>query len=690
MNYLFKRAYNNQKAIVAPGQQLTKSTPKCGSCNVRCYAKEKDMNYSVETLFPYFLVKLLKEIGVDAWTGLPGSNQLNHYFAVNQLNIPFNVCRNEANGGFIAVGASRYSAIAGNKRQLIGLFLDQGPGISQAVNPCVSATLDGIPLLCVSSYDINEQNHNRVIQDVDPSLVLGNISKGFYMITQDDINNGSIIQNLYNAIQAGFSYPRGTINIVYGYNTLRMDATSYLQNFDQYATMFRSMFVSEYGLKLTNEVQVSVPFTNLFTPQWIQDRANFITTNEDKIISTLNYNTFFSSILTSSSKPLMVIGVGAHDCVNDLIDFCKKIQVPYLCTLGMAEFANANDDYCAIRMGHTATWTGNNMANNADCIIAVGCTYNNYTFLNFTSPFQPNATIVGINPYPELVDTTQLINYYIVDKIENVLNNVDYTTLQPVQPRTAWFQYLKDLKVQEKQNNKILYAPKATSPLYPGNIYPIIQRQLDKFITNNPTSSVSFFTDSGTAQPFSASLFTFNNKRYHFLTSHKLASIGNGLGNAIGMAKFYPNDIIVLIAGDTSSLFSCSDIISIQEFGIKNLIIIIYENYGMGLIDEESHIGFNKMLEFANGYKYYPSWESTLRGMLLKTNVAKTSGEFSYHFANGMNNILKESFCVVAMLPNYSPFSPVIKMGDKLTNMVYEKIGEEDVKIDKCRFKHLN
>lgn len=641
-------------------------------------------DYGVENTFPYFIANLLTSIGVNSWVGIPGSNQLYLYYALYQLKINTYLIRNEANGGYIALGSSKMSSLPNNKRQLTAIFTDQGPGFAQIMNQMCCASLEGCPLLNFSIYDVDTSKHNRVPQDINPIDVVGGVSKAYYLMTADDIADKSVVNKLYDAIQKGFSYPAGAINIIFGPNTIKADATTLNANIGAYKQLFKNMFLSDYGLRLKTEIMSPQPFTGLYDASWNNTRNTFIQNNQANIIDPSNYQTFFESILKPSQRPLFVIGNGCLDIVFDVMNFCKKIKCPYLFTLPMASYSNKEDPYSAIRMGHTATYCGNNIAYDADLIILVGISFNTYTLLELGNPFQSTAIRVSINPYPELYDTTILINKYVIDVIQNVIQSLDTNLLQPNTSRDNWFHYIKDLKIEGDLKNSIFYNPDPNKPLLVGDIFDVIQKNVDDYL-NRYHNKVYLVTDTGSGQPFTASLFTCKNINYNIVSFTKFASIGSGLGMVIGMAHYYPNDIFILLAGDACSLWSINDIITIKEMNLKNIIIIVSENYGLGLIEEESKESNDRNLEFGNGYKYYPRWKDLFCGMLLKTEIAKNKTQFTASFENAMSNLFKESSCIVTFVPYNLYFSPLCKLGGSFIDQDY-LIPDANNPIDDCRF----
>jgi thiamine pyrophosphate-dependent acetolactate synthase large subunit-like protein len=151
------------------------------------------------------------------------------------------------------------------------------------------------------------------------------------------------------------------------------------------------------------------------------------------------------------------------------------------------------------------------------------------------------------------------------------------------------------------------------------------------------------------------------------------------------LAYYYPNDIFILIAGDAASLWSVSDVITIKEMNIKNIIIIVSENYGIGLINDEGEMGYDRSLEFGNGYKYYPNWKQLYCGMLLKTEVAKNTNEFKLYFENAMNNLFTECSCIVTFIPYNLTYSPFCELNTNLTDQVYT-VPDANNPIDICRY----
>jgi thiamine pyrophosphate-dependent acetolactate synthase large subunit-like protein len=252
-----------------------------------------------------------------------------------------------------------------------------------------------------------------------------------------------------------------------------------------------------------------------------------------------------------------------------------------------------------------------------------------------------------------------------------------------------WLKIIENFKIEGYKLQAYFYSKDDKQHLKHGDIYLCIQNYVDKFILNT-NNQVFFITDSGSAQPFTASFIDFKNKNYHFITDGKYGSIGCGLGELIGFALNRPNDLFILIAGDAATLDgSMCDYITIKEMNLKNIIVIIFCNGGIGLINEESELMTTQLLNYTNGYKYIPKWSSLMNSQLINSYVVRCKKDMIDYLQCCFDKLFKEEpsvlFCIV---PIESYYSPVISIGNYFDKMIYYKV-DINSSINNCRYKTI-
>ena len=617
--------------------------------------------------FGNVFLDILNIIGVSTSIGIPGSNLLNFYQLLNDhRGITNYLVRHELNAGFIANGSAR-SSMVGKKRDLVIAYAIQGPGLANMVNSICDATYERVPSIYITHDEINNMNMNRNIQLISSKRMVQSVAKSILEISETDIKNGSIYRKIFDALTLGFSYPQGAIVFIFKENTI-------LKKIDRVnLTMFKSLFKNSYGFELLHERRGIDPITMIFSSEWEKTKSAFIKKNKEKII---NF-TKLAKYMEVALSPIVLIGMGTISYISELLDFCRKINIPFILTLPLSGFASIDDPFFAFRMGHTATYCGNMSATNADLIIAIGTSFSVYTVASYDKPFTKKQKVISINIHPELYNTPFVDKYIIADGKKFIGIKVKKLNTK------LWIDKIMRFKEKTLIDNKKHFCSEGDELLMHGDIFKIIQIHIDKVAK---TKNIYIMADTGSAQPFTASFINFKTPKYHFITCGKYADMGCGLGTIIGFALNKKNDIFILIAGDGATFQFMNDLITIKEMNINNIIIIVLENCGLALINEESLEFTNRAIKYDNGYKFYPNWQNVIDGHLLKTSVVKDKKKFNTAFGNLINS--KESGIIIVFVRSDIYYGPIVKINTHISNMEYidKKINHKA--IDKIRFKN--
>ena len=197
---------------------------------------------------------------------------------------------------------------------------------------------------------------------------------------------------------------------------------------------------------------------------------------------------------------------------------------------------------------------------------------------------------------------------------------------------------------------------------------------------------VFFVTDSGSCQPFTATFIHYKTPRYHFITDGKYGSIGNGLGEAIGIAINHPNDLFICICGDSGTLDGAvTDYLSLKELNIKNIIFVILENSGIGFISETSLEESNKLLNYGNGYKYFPKCKTLFESLLIESHIVKNAKDMDESLTCAFSNIYKQCSVLVCVLPYEAYYSPTVPINGNFSQLMYHKFNDQN-SINACRY----
>jgi len=628
----------------------------------------------------------METLGVNNYVGITASSIIDVYYALSNLKMNNYLVRNEMNGGYIAVGTSRLTSLKVFKRAMTIVYADLGPGLANLLNPISAATLEQVPAIFVTGTESSKLVDNRIIQNIQSEKLVENICKSYLVIEPSDIENGTIIKKIYDTLIKGFSYPRGAIVFIFKNDSSSINASTYLKHFKRYEQLL-SIFESNYGFDLKTEIKSKDPFTGLYNDDWKKKRDTFLETNQSKLVAPKDMFTLVKEKLHGCQHPIMLIGMGALDYIHELLDFCRNAEIPYILTLPMNGFGNVDDPYYAFRMGHTATYCGNHTIQKCDLLITWGTSLNRYVVVNLNDNFNHIPCIIDVNKNPEIY-YTPFIHHYLVGDGLKILHTLNREGIIHSAKRPQWLEMIRGFKQKGFELNDYFYSKSDKEMLKHGDIYRSLQKHVDKHVENTD-KHVFFVTDSGSCQPFTATFIHYKTPRYHFITDGKYGSIGNGLGEAIGIAINHPNDLFICICGDSGTLDGAvSDYLSLKELNIKNIIFVILENSGIGFISETSLEQSNKLLNYGNGYKHFPKWKPLFESLLIESHIVKNAKEMDESLTCAFSNVYKQCSVLVCVLPYEAYYSPTVPINGNFSQLIYHKFNDKN-SINACRYASI-
>ena len=654
--------------------------------------EKKNIEYNIKNNFCDFFIKLLITIGVKNAIGILGSDLFKLYETMISNNINVIIARNEMSASYTPIGNTRVCKNRNDiKRSFCLAFASDGPGALNLSNGVAQAIKEQIPSIYIINRNVNLNNNNRIIQQINTPVIYKNISKSVIIINKKSIEEKKIFDQIYNGIILGLSYPQGPIVFFIDGESMDIELIKYyeIKELIFYLKKFADIFTNNYGYAIKNKL-IGPNYTNdLYTSKWISSLKIFNNENNKKIV--YEYKNFIENMIENSKKPVFLFGEGSGIFQNNdlFLDICKILKIPYLITTPMKQIIDSDDILYAEITGHFGSYCGNMTISNADLLICFGTSFNIYMTINLLDPFKNIKKIVSVNINPELYKTP-FVDYYIIEDAIKVITNIDCNNIRiNHNERNNWI--LQIQKYKEIGANKInyFYSKNDNENLKQGDIYNVIQYHIDKFNIKYNQKYIYFVVDSGSSQLFSTSLLNFR-KKYQLISSFAWGAIGNGVGLAIGAAINNPNDLFILIAGDSGSLLSISDYLTIKEANLKNMIVIIIENGGLALVSEASLEVSSKTLEYGNGYKNYPNWINLFNGLNLNATITKTKKEFNESFENAINNkVFIETVVIVAVVSMDLYYAPIVAIGSSAENMKYLYDDYNKI-IDDCRISNLD
>ena len=467
-------------------------------------------NKTTTTTCASALVDTLVELNVDCIFGYPGAAVLSVYNELSYRNkIRHILVRHEQAAVHAAEGYARVSGKVGV------VLVTSGPGFTNTVTGIANAYADSTPLVILAGDVPSNANNTKVFQKVDIISITKSCSKKNYLVSSKD----DIKQVIKEAFEVANSGDKGPVVIA----------------------LPRNILESKYVHKVTKDIH-----KKKFQP--------VSETDYDKTIK----------LIRSAHSPLILLGGGALDSVENIKKLVSKTQFPVISTLmGIGAFPSQAKNYLGM-IGINGTFPANTALDNADFILALGVSFSDRSTCKREN-FAQNAKIVSVNTKKNLsgfeLEICSDANVFL-DGLLNRLCEIDAPT--------AWLQRLSLIKEEN-----VSTQAESSECLHSSCVLEAIYEYTKSF---NPI----VVTDVGQHQMLTAQYFNFNLPK-KFITSGGLGTMGFGLPASMGIQLAEPDSLVLNITGDGSFQMNLQELATCREHNIPIKIIIMNNSY-LGMV----------------------------------------------------------------------------------------------------------
>jgi len=455
------------------------------------------------------LVETLSELGVDSVFGYPGAAVLSVYEELSQVkNIRHYLVRHEQAAVHAAEGYARVSGQPGV------VLVTSGPGFTNTITGIANAYADSTPLVILAGDVPLNNNKGKIFQKVDIISMTKTCSKKNYLLTSKD----DIKQVLKEAFEVANSGEKGPVVVV----------------------LPRNILESKYVQKVTKDLHKK-------KLQPISD------SDYERAIKLLN----------NAQSPLILLGGGATESVENIKSFVALTGIPVVSTLmGIGTFPSKDELYLGM-IGINGTYSANTALNNADLILALGVSFSDRSTCK-KEDFAPNAKIISVNTKKSVsgfeLEICADSNMFLEGFIPKIQRDLDYS---------IWRQKVSLLKqevVSKIQNSECLHSSCVLETIYE------YTKKYEPVVV----------TDVGQHQMLTAQYFNFNQPK-KFITSGGLGTMGFGLPASMGAQLANPDSLVLNITGDGSFQMNLQELATCREHSLPVKIIIMNNGY-LGMV----------------------------------------------------------------------------------------------------------
>jgi acetolactate synthase-1/2/3 large subunit len=341
-----------------------------------------------------------------------------------------------------------------------------------------------------------------------------------------------------------------------------------------------SVLSEAYRLAISNRpgpVHIDLPMdvqansADVELPEIIENYNKYrVRPNEEQIAKAAN-------LLLNAERPIILVGGGAviSDACDEVKELAEYLGIPLLTTLGIAKGIIPEDHpLYGFYPGSKGSSIGNELAKNADVILAVGCRFADLTTSSYrkglTFNIPPTKLIqIDIDPseigknYPVEVPVVGDAKLALKDLLKAVKNKVkkrEYRTssyfAEVQRLRKEWLEEIKrNAEAEGLTISKVL-------------------RELRELIPRDAIIT----TSAGHPQAAVGQEFPIYEPRTH-ISSGGFSTMGFAFPASLGAKLAKPDKEVYAIDGDGSFLMTCSELATAVQYNIQTIAIIL-NNYG--------------------------------------------------------------------------------------------------------------
>lgn len=469
------------------------------------------------------LVRTLIEQGADVVFGYPGGQVINIYDSLYkyQDEITHVLTAHEQGASHAADGYARSTGKVGV------VIATSGPGATNLVTGIATAYLDSIPMIAITGNVPSTSIGTDSFQEIDITGVTLPITKHNYFVGSAE----ELADTVREAFKLAISGRPGPVLI----------------------DIPKDVQIAKCEYIPAEKVQID----EKFAAKDIRIEAA-------------------AECINNSEKPFIYFGGGLtwSNAQAEMLELAEKIDAPIGCSMmGISGVATDNERFLGMQgmHGHYACSTA---MHNADCIIALGCRFNDRVTGN-KAKFAVKAKIVHID-----IDGSELSKN--VSDAHGLRGDIKETLIKllPLIKKTEKPMWQKEIAEFKKYENENGDSREGTTPK---NVILTLNKHLK--------DSTPVATDVGQHQMWTAQHINLKQER-KFLSSGGLGTMGFGMGAAIG-AAYGTKEKTVLVTGDGSFGMNLNELATAVKYNVP-LVILIMNNTVLGMVRQWQTLFFDK------------------------------------------------------------------------------------------------
>lgn len=467
------------------------------------------------------VVEGLLRWGVEVIFGLPGDgiNGVIEALRRHQNKIKFILVRHEESAAFMACAYAKYTGKLGV------CVATSGPGATHLLTGLYDAKADGAPVLAITGNTYSDTMGTKYQQDVNLLQLFSDVA-------------------VYNNMINGPEHAESVIDIACR-SALALRGVSHI-----------TIPIDTQERKLEGKYtrhNVGGHTAHLLSPTTVARIPDMILLEKA------------AGILNSGNKIVLLVGQGALDAGDEVIEVAKKLSAPVVkALLGKAVIPDDNP-YCIGGLGLLGTEPASDAMAEADTLLMIGTSFPYMEYL----PKPGNARGIQIDLFPEKIGLRYPVEVGLVGDAKRTLDKL----LPLLHQKDSKF--LKSKQESMKKWNSLMHSSDLlANPIKPQLIATAVSEELE----DNAIISV----DSGTNTIWAARHIDIR-KGMKFSLSGTLSTMACGLPYAIAAQIAFPDRQSIAFVGDGGFTMLMGEFATAVKYNLPIKVIIIKNNI-LGMI----------------------------------------------------------------------------------------------------------
>ncbi len=292
-------------------------------------------------------------------------------------------------------------------------------------------------------------------------------------------------------------------------------------------------------------------------------------------------------MLRKAEKPLIVSGGGVSrsEGWEELQEFAEYLKIPVMTTLmGVGTISSKSESF----IGTSINGPGLKAGPEADVVLALGCKFS-HIMAHGDEPFwKDSQKMIQVDIDPGIIGRAKPISLGVISDCKQFLRQIleEAKKTQKVENR-PWLDELVDLRKTQMAG----VMKKATK-----DKIPILPQRLVKDVLEFMDEDAIFISDGGDIACYTVEQIDFYKPRppLSYLQAVGMGHLGTSVGYGIGAKLAKPDKQVISISGDGSFMMNIQDLETAVRLGLSNLIFVIGNNSGWGMLKSGQKLFANK------------------------------------------------------------------------------------------------